>query len=415
MAAAAAAAASKPKGQSKMATCALCQQTFKMPTAPKVHEFCYPCFSQLKQKKASAGRRSPWDDRKAKQEEDRKEERRTAEKGPGLCEEHGKKPVWFCHQEATPICEICKASELHTSHLVTPIEDAIQEYKDKLQHVAYLLDEQLKESQKQTYQEGKKTAAWKAIYRQKQQIEGEFYKLHAFLDEEEKRLLKRLKNEERETLKQLHRNLEQLSKQTNSLGEMIAEVKKKSWKPNVELLKGMQKTLKRCENVVLVKIEPVPTELSLVYNIPSTDIMEILSHFKVGLSLDPATAHPSLVVSKDRKSVQYKRAQQQGPPKEDKAERFDTYLLVLSSERFTWGRRYWEVEVGDSKEWDLGVCRESVGRKGQAPIMSPFTGFWRLWLRNGSQLKALNSYPTPLPMKLKPTRVGVFLDYLGAD
>lgn len=67
--------------------------------------------------------------------------------------------------------------------------------------------------------------------------------------------------------------------------------------------------------------------------------------------------------------------------------------------------------MGDSHEWDLGVCRESVGRKGQPPIMSPFTGFWRVWLRNGNQYKALNSDPTPLPMSTKPTRLGVFLDY----
>lgn len=127
--------------------------------------------------------------------------------------------------------------------------------------------------------------------------------------------------------------------------------------------------------------------------------------------LDPTTAHPSLIVSEDRKSVRHGGPQQKQLPDSDNAERFDTYVMVLGSKSFTSGRYYWEVEVGDSSEWDLGVCRESVSRKGQVIIFSPISGFWRLWLRNGDEYKALISCPVLLPMSMKPTRVGIFLDY----
>ncbi|XP_078240172.1 E3 ubiquitin-protein ligase TRIM58-like [Pogona vitticeps] len=224
------------------------------------------------------------------------------------------------------------------------------------------------------------------VNRQKEQIEGEFCKLHNFLEEEEYQLLKRLKKEEQETLKPLNGNLEQLFKQTSSLEELVTEVKKKSQQPKVELLKVSEALSlpyfpRNKSHLKLVEIEPVSTELRNVYRTPCTDIIEILSHFKID------TLEEWLEML------------------------FETYLLVLSSETFTSGRHYWEVEVGDSKEWDVGVCRESVGQKGQAPIMSPASGFWRLWLRKGNQYKGLNSYPIPLPMNLKPTRVGVLLDY----
>lgn len=134
----------------------------------------------------------------------------------------------------------------------------------------------------------------------------------------------------------------------------------------------------------------------------------------MNVSLDPATAHPSLVLSEDRKTVKY-GSTQLGLLHDNNPERFDAYVLVLGCERFVSGRHYWEVEVGDSPEWDLGVCRESVCRKGQGTVFSPKSGFWRLWLRNGDQFKAVISRPTFLPLNMKPTRVGVFLDYAEGE
>lgn len=75
------------------------------------------------------------------------------------------------------------------------------------------------------------------VHSQKERIESEFDKLHTFLSEEEERLLKRLKKEERETLKRLHSNLEQLSKQSSVLKQLVADVKEKCQQPAGELLK----------------------------------------------------------------------------------------------------------------------------------------------------------------------------------
>ncbi|XP_075769469.1 butyrophilin subfamily 1 member A1-like [Pelodiscus sinensis] len=124
------------------------------------------------------------------------------------------------------------------------------------------------------------------------------------------------------------------------------------------------------------------------------------------VTLDPDTAHPKLVLSEDWKSVRDGDTRQNLP---DTPERFDHSVSVLGAEGFAGGRRYWEVEVGDKPRWSLGVCRESVRRKGQV-THSPGDGYWVMVLKDGGY-EAGTSPPTSLPMSARPSRVGVFLDY----
>ncbi|CAM5158283.1 unnamed protein product [Eretmochelys imbricata] len=128
--------------------------------------------------------------------------------------------------------------------------------------------------------------------------------------------------------------------------------------------------------------------------------------YAVDVTLDPDTAHPYLVLSGDRKRVRHGDRRQDLP---NKPERFDYCACVLGAEGFTGGRRYWEVGVGDKAGWELGICRESVSRKGKVTL-TPEDGYWAMWLRDGGY-KALTSCPTPLPVSVRPGRVGIFLDY----
>ncbi|XP_039373553.1 E3 ubiquitin-protein ligase TRIM39-like [Mauremys reevesii] len=336
-----------------------------------------------------------------------------AAKGAGeerVCGEHQETLKLFCEEDQTSVCVVCHLSRAHREHRVVPIKEAAQEYKEKLQGALGPLRKELEETLALMSAEEKKTTEWQGkVKNRREMIAGGFNKLHTLLREEEQLLLQSLEEEERETLQRLRENVTKLSQQSSSLQQLITEIEEKCQQPVVELLKDVKSTLSRSENVKLQEPEAVSTDLRNVYKI-SLDMREALQRFGVDVTLDPDTAHPKLVLSEDRKIVRCRDKRQDLP---DNPERFDTYPEVLGAEGFTGGRRYWEVEVGDKTDWALGVCRESVSRKGKVTY-APGNGFWVLWLGNG-EYEACTSPATPLPVSVRPSRVGIFLDYEAGE
>nr|XP_048290557.1 erythroid membrane-associated protein isoform X2 [Myodes glareolus]XP_048290558.1 erythroid membrane-associated protein isoform X2 [Myodes glareolus]XP_048290560.1 erythroid membrane-associated protein isoform X2 [Myodes glareolus]XP_048290561.1 erythroid membrane-associated protein isoform X2 [Myodes glareolus]XP_048290562.1 erythroid membrane-associated protein isoform X2 [Myodes glareolus] len=129
-------------------------------------------------------------------------------------------------------------------------------------------------------------------------------------------------------------------------------------------------------------------------------------HFVV-VTLDPDTAHPKLILSEDRRCVRLGDKKRSVP---DHPQRFDFVVSVLGSEYFTTGCHYWEVYVGEKTKWILGVCSDSVSRKGKVTA-SPANGHWLLRQSRRNEYEALTSPQTSFRLKESPKCVGVFLDY----
>ncbi|XP_007453085.1 PREDICTED: erythroid membrane-associated protein [Lipotes vexillifer] len=129
-------------------------------------------------------------------------------------------------------------------------------------------------------------------------------------------------------------------------------------------------------------------------------------HF-VTVTLDPDTAHPKLILSEDRRCVKLGDTRQPVP---NNPQRFDFVVSVLGSEYFIAGCHYWEVSVADKSKWALGVCSESVSRKGKVTA-SPANGHWLLRQNRRNEYEALTSPQTSFHLKEPPRCVGIFLDY----
>uniref|UniRef100_A0A673UUQ8 Erythroblast membrane associated protein (Scianna blood group) n=1 Tax=Suricata suricatta TaxID=37032 RepID=A0A673UUQ8_SURSU len=125
------------------------------------------------------------------------------------------------------------------------------------------------------------------------------------------------------------------------------------------------------------------------------------------MTLDPDTAHPKLMLSEDRRRVKLGDRRQPVP---DGPQRFDFVVSILGSESFTAGCHYWEVYVGDKTKWALGVCSESVSRKGKVTA-TPANGHWLVRQSSEKKYEALTSPQTILHLKEPPQCVGIFLDY----
>ncbi|XP_068078650.1 E3 ubiquitin-protein ligase TRIM39 isoform X2 [Danio rerio] len=127
----------------------------------------------------------------------------------------------------------------------------------------------------------------------------------------------------------------------------------------------------------------------------------------VELTMDPDTAHPELLLSDDRKQVRVQDVEHELP---DIPERFDYCPDVLAKEGFSAGRFYFEVQVKGKTDWVVGVARESINRKGEITV-NPQNGFWAVGLRNESEYKACTGPAVSLSLRVKPQKVGVFVDY----
>ncbi|CAM4674709.1 unnamed protein product [Leuciscus chuanchicus] len=134
--------------------------------------------------------------------------------------------------------------------------------------------------------------------------------------------------------------------------------------------------------------------------------LKFVQKFAVDVTLDPKTVNPRLILSDDGKQVSRGDVQQDIP---ENPKRFDA-ICVLAKQGFSSGRFYYEVQVKGKTQWDLGVARESINRKGKIRLR-PVDGVWTVVLRTENQYFAGERSPVCLSLRVKPEKVGVFVDY----
>ncbi|XP_043369153.1 E3 ubiquitin-protein ligase TRIM69-like [Dermochelys coriacea] len=134
---------------------------------------------------------------------------------------------------------------------------------------------------------------------------------------------------------------------------------------------GGEKPLKPCSQ----SPEPCDCRLPLLNSAQRIQ----MKYYRVEVTLDLKTAYPELVVSRDRRSMHLGDKRHKVP---DYYERFATDPCVLAYEGFSSGSFYWEVEVGGTGCWAVGVAKGSVKQKGPLRL-TPEHRFWTMEMRMG--------------------------------
>lgn len=129
------------------------------------------------------------------------------------------------------------------------------------------------------------------------------------------------------------------------------------------------------------------------------------------LSFNLCTAHPSLMISNDLRTVKYSPTKQ---PYGEHPERFTSAPQVLCSQGFSSGDHVWVVEVGANTMWSLGVCYKSIPRRGDHSRLGHNSVSWRLQLKNRKLTVCQSSCNVALgEVTNNPLRIEVGLDYEG--
>lgn len=121
--------------------------------------------------------------------------------------------------------------------------------------------------------------------------------------------------------------------------------------------------------------------------------------------LNPNTASPWLYLSDDLTSVKESPERLTAP---ENPERFDPCVFVLGAEGYTSGKHKWDVIVGDSPKWIVGVCKDSVARKRKFTV-STNRGVWSIGLSKGVY-NVLTPERTELQVQQRPERIRIKLN-----
>ncbi|XP_068960949.1 probable E3 ubiquitin-protein ligase TRIML1 [Petaurus breviceps papuanus] len=389
------------------------------------------------------------------------------------CEEHGKEDTFFCVEDQRPLCGPCFLSGEHKKHTVLPLEQAVGQCMEKLQEAWNSLKrkkqnvelklqlEKMRETQweveGQTLKDlvvseyekmhqfflEKEESQLQSLEREaedklageeskdgqsqenlnlpmnperqpvemlqleqqavKQLVKSEFEKKHQFLSEQKQLHLQKLDQQVKDNLAKFEESKAKMTQQIDNVKTAMSEIEETFENLPIKMLQDAKDTLERNEELLLqnpVFAEPTCT----IHPIPG--MREMLLSFHREITLDPETANPHLILSDDLKSVEYVSVHQDVP---DNPKRFDFALHVLATQSFTSGRHYWEVEMGNKREWEVGICKESVRRKGN-PFNLPGDICSLAAFEFGNCFWIWSQYHD-ISLSQPIHKVGIFLDY----
>lgn len=397
------------------AHCPICKENFKNPVTIECrHKFCLSCINAF------------WKDRKDNFScpichlncpERNFQSSQQLSKPTEVAKDRRQRQKGERSREAQPSAlssgkeqEVCSPSPIR--RFVWPTEDATLCHRKQIEYYIKLWREKVESVEKVLATQRKRSLELKKrAERRREEVTSEYEQYRLFLREQRKNVLEELKNEELTGLFKVHVNLEKFSNHIALLKHQLREVRSICGKSELGLLASVKDSYRR------YKALKCPAVLSLQlteygYQLPPqcSGLDRMIQRFHVDVLLDPETANCKLQISADKKTARCPGMQRVPPSNR----RFCKYPVVLGSEGYSSGRQYWEVDVENKYEWLLGICQEPFPRnRVRSERNSQFSVHPKLrgvGLDSGRIYVALGQKKIRLLPKVKPNRVGIFLD-----
>ncbi|KAM6949514.1 E3 ubiquitin-protein ligase TRIM39-like [Aplochiton taeniatus] len=343
----------------------------------------------------------------------------------GLCRRHQWPLELYCKDDQTPACVRCAESD-HRSHNTVPMERESKKTRTEMKRTET-------ELQQMVQARLRKVAEIKlAVTHSKRSAETEvedsvqlYSELVQSIQRSHAELLKEIEGKQEaaesraeglirdleQEIGELQRRsaeLEQLSRTEDHL-HLLQSFSSLSSPPPTKNWSEISVHSELCVGTVRKAVSKLVDTINDLEKKLSEAELKRTQQYALEVTLDPVTAASWLVLSADGKQVSLGYQQNRGPVLDD-PRRFDSCVCVLGKQGITSGRRYWVVQVGDKTDWDVGVARQSINRKGTVTVR-PDHGFWAVCRRKGGDLQACAGPSVALGLRRGPRKIAVFVDY----
>uniref|UniRef100_UPI00358FBE2C tripartite motif-containing protein 14-like n=1 Tax=Myxine glutinosa TaxID=7769 RepID=UPI00358FBE2C len=359
-----------------------------------------------------------------------------------ICTDHRKPMELYCMDDWRLMCPICIIQQLgqHDNHKVVNVESAQAELKgilaEKLPQISMTI-QSLESQLQQIQQEEEQSQLSDSVVND--MLEGKRREWCHLVNESVDVMKSHINKKQNEKLSLLARQREKLEQQMKSLLQAQSTLKTAIQKlEGFSFLQGCSDLQKRVMSISDFKVikRATPTVLDFSKEEKNLDLiiefnknllkkierepveqreLATLDHNSMQIlygrspSLDPNSAHPRISITQDlRTATQTPNVH----PYSKHPDRFDSWDQVLSSEGFSSGCHYWEVDVSLSRWFRIGVALNSMGRKGggRESGLGRNIRSWCVRKFNDKYTACHNEHETPLSVSGDPERFGFFLD-----
>ncbi|XP_077327097.1 E3 ubiquitin-protein ligase TRIM39-like [Lithobates pipiens] len=338
------------------------------------------------------------------------------------CSVHKKILEYYCTEDETCICVSCSLAGEHQGHQVEML-DVASEKKETLRNVRQKLLTKREETEErvQSLQEHRRKVEEEAAG-DTERVTVLFRDLRRRLEDLEKRVLREISGRAERisiSIRDLEIKKEELSRKLRHIEELcnvtdpLTVLQESDTGDLCDTEDGDNEDRERHEELLHdgggLDVDGISHTLHTLSDIIRGVDVSAYIQGAADILLDVNTAHNNLHISDDRKTVSWSDRKQNHP---ETPEGFQNCYQVLSSRSFSSGRHYWEVDVGGSDIWIVGMCYPSIDRRGGRQSAIGYNKkSWGLW-RDGDQYGGIHDRKgILLPPNISSNRVRIDLDY----
>ncbi|XP_040210979.1 E3 ubiquitin-protein ligase TRIM39-like [Rana temporaria] len=343
------------------------------------------------------------------------------------CSIHRKLLEYYCNVESVCICVSCSLAGEHRGHKVETLDEASEKKKQELRNVLQKLMTEREETEKrvQSLQDRRRKVQEKSAGLT-ERVTALFIELRRHLDDLEKRVRRNISSQEErislsDLIHQLEIKKEDLSRKMEDIEKLcnmtdpLTVLQESDTGDLCDTEEGDNEDRERHDRLLHDGGDLDVSGISHTLHKGLSDIIkEVNVSFYIqeasDILLDVNTAHNKLQISDDMKTVSWSDIKQNRP---ETPERFQGWSQVLSSQNFSSGRHYWEVDVRKSENCIVGMCYSSIARRGG--VEQSGIGYnnksWGLFRYSGGCFLFHDNKKIIISPDLSSNRVRIYVDY----